>query len=31
MKYGLPDTAIEKINAVFASFPAVENPALTLI
>ena len=23
MKYGLPDTAIEKINAVFASFPAV--------
>jgi uncharacterized protein len=28
MKYGLPDTAIEKINAVFASFPAVEKVVL---
>jgi predicted nucleotidyltransferase len=28
MKYGLPDTAIEKINAVFASFPAVERVVL---
>ena len=28
MKYGLPDTAIEKINAVFASFPAVEKAIL---
>jgi uncharacterized protein len=28
MKYGLPDTAIEKINAVFASFAAVERVVL---
>jgi uncharacterized protein len=28
MKYGLPDTVIEKINAVFASFPAVERVVL---
>jgi uncharacterized protein len=28
MKYGLSDTAIEKINAVFASFPAVEKVVL---
>ena len=28
MKYGLPDTAIEKINAVFASFPAVKKVVL---
>lgn len=28
MKYGLPDTAIEKINAVFASFPEVKKVVL---
>lgn len=28
MKHGLPNTAIEKINAVFASFPAVEKAVL---
>ena len=28
MKYGLPVTAIEKINAVFASFPEVEKVVL---
>ena len=28
MKYGLPDTAIKKMNAVFAAFPAVEKAVL---
>ena len=28
MKYGLSDTTIEKINAVFASFPAVNKVVL---
>ncbi len=28
MKYGLPDTAIQKINAVFASYPVVQKVVL---
>lgn len=28
MKYGLPETTIEKINAVFARFPEVEKAVL---
>ena len=28
MKYGLPETAVEKLCAVFARFPAVEKAVL---